>query len=53
MDVLQKLDYLVVSEGVKNQDELELIESWGVQLVQGFYFSPPLPPKEVLNKIQS
>ena len=53
VDVLQKLDYLVVSEGVKNQDELELIESWGVQLVQGFYFSPPLPPKEVLNKIQS
>ena len=50
--VLQNLDYLVVSEGVKNRGELELIESWGVRLVQGFYFSPPLPPDEVLIEIQ-
>lgn len=50
--VLQNLNYLVVSEGVKNRQELELIESWGVRLVQGFYFSPPLPPNEVLVKIQ-
>jgi EAL domain-containing protein (putative c-di-GMP-specific phosphodiesterase class I) len=49
--VLQKLDYLVVSEGVKNTDELELIESWGVRLVQGFYFSRPLPPTEILSVI--
>lgn len=50
--VLQNLNYLVVSEGVKNQEELELIESWGVRLVQGFYFSRPLPPDEVLTAIQ-
>lgn len=49
--VLQNLDYLVVSEGVKTRDELELVESWGVRLVQGFYFSRPLPPAEVLQAI--
>ena len=47
--VLQKLDYMVVAEGVKNRGELELIEEWGVRLVQGFYFSRPLPPAEILE----
>ena len=47
--VLQKLDYMVVAEGVKNKGELELIEEWGVRLVQGFYFSRPLPPKDILD----
>ena len=47
--VLQKLDYMVVAEGVKNRGELELIEKWGVRLVQGFYFSRPLPPAEILE----
>ena len=51
--VLQKLDYMVVSEGVKSKGELELIESWGVRLVQGFYFSRPLPPAEILCVISS
>lgn len=50
--VLQNLNYLVVSEGVKNRQELELVESWGVRLVQGFHFSPPLPSDEVLAAIQ-
>lgn len=47
--VLQKLDYMVVAEGVKNRGELELIKAWGVRLVQGFYFSRPLPPAEILE----
>lgn len=50
--VLQNLNYLVVSEGIKNRQELELVESWGVRLVQGFHFSPPLPSDEVLAVIQ-
>lgn len=49
--VLQKLDYMVVAEGVKNKGELDLIEEWGVRLVQGFYFSRPLPPREILEVI--
>ena len=50
--VLQNLNYLVVSEGIKNRQELELVESWGVRLVQGFHFSPPLPSDEVLAVIR-
>jgi DNA mismatch repair protein MutS2 len=33
-------------------EELDLVESWGVRLVQGFHFSPPLPSDEVLAAIQ-
>ena len=47
--VLQNLNYLVVSEGISTKGELELIESWGVRLVQGYYFSRPLPPKDILD----
>lgn len=52
VSVLQKLNYLVVSEGVSTKGELELVESWGVRLVQGFFFSPPLPPELLLLKLQ-
>ena len=52
VSVLQKLNYLVVSEGVSTKGELELVESWGVRLVQGFFFSPPLPPDLLLLKLQ-
>ena len=42
---------MVVSEGIKSKGELDLIESWGVRLVQGFYFSRPLSPAEILSVI--
>ena len=49
VEVLQNLNYQVVSEGISTMGELELIESWGVRLVQGFYFSRPLPSAEILS----
>jgi diguanylate cyclase (GGDEF)-like protein/PAS domain S-box-containing protein len=33
----------VVVEGVETAEELALIKSWGCWLIQGFYFSEPLP----------
>ena len=38
-----ELGLLVVVEGVETAEELAIIKSWGCRLVQGFYYSEPLP----------
>jgi EAL domain-containing protein (putative c-di-GMP-specific phosphodiesterase class I) len=38
-----ELGLLVVVEGVETAEELAIIKSWGCRLIQGFYFSAPLP----------
>ena len=52
VEVLQHLGYLVVGEGVETREELDLVTGWGVKLVQGFYFSRPLPAAEILETIK-
>lgn len=33
----------VIAEGIEEKVQLELLQSWGVQWYQGYYFSRPLP----------
>lgn len=40
-------DYKLVAEGVETADQLLLISGLGCQLVQGNYFSRPVPPDEI------
>ena len=42
-----RLGMRVVAEGVETIAELDLLRSFGCQLVQGYYFSKPLPPGEL------
>ncbi len=37
----------VVVEGVETREQLETVASFGCEMVQGFYFSPPLDPRQV------
>ncbi|MBE5950868.1 MAG: EAL domain-containing protein [Lachnospiraceae bacterium] len=36
----------VVVEGVESKQEIDFLTSYGCQIVQGFYYSNPLPPDE-------
>ena len=47
-----KMNYHIVSEGVETQEEMEQISSWGVEMIQGYYFSKPLPEKELLELLK-
>jgi len=47
--VLQNMGYSVISEGVESEKEVELLRSWGVDMIQGYYFSRPLPQEELLD----
>lgn len=49
--VLKNMGYDVVSEGVEYKCEMEFLCSCGVDMIQGFYFSKPLPPDELINRI--
>jgi len=42
-----ELNIKVIAEGVENRTQLDLVQSWGCQQIQGFYFSPPLAAQEI------
>ena len=46
LDIAKYLKVPVVAEGVENEKQLELLRLAKCELVQGFYFSRPLPPEE-------
>ena len=56
IDIAKKLDVPVVAEGVETESQLEMLRKLGCELVQGYYFSRPLPSAEfertIIQKLQ-
>lgn len=48
-----ELGLLVVVEGVETAEELAIIKSWGCRLIQGFYFSGPLPVAAITTLLRA
>ena len=38
----------IVAEGVENEPSLQLLRQWGIDWIQGYFFSRPLPAADVL-----
>lgn len=51
VSVLQNMGYFVISEGVETRQEMELLSSWGVNMIQGYYFSKPVSEKEIVELV--
>jgi EAL domain-containing protein (putative c-di-GMP-specific phosphodiesterase class I) len=51
-DMILKLGLKIVSEGVETAEQLETVKSLGVQYIQGYYFSRPLPQEAFLGFIR-
>lgn len=49
VSVLQGMGYRIVSEGVETEEEVNKLSSWGVDMIQGYYFSKPLPKDKLLE----
>ena len=46
VDIARYLKVPVVAEGVETENQLQLLKDAGCDMVQGYYFSRPLPPQE-------
>jgi len=51
IDIARYLKVPVVAEGVETENQLRLLKNAGCDLVQGYYFSPPLNAEEFEQKI--
>ncbi|MGN0485232.1 MAG: EAL domain-containing protein [Lachnospiraceae bacterium] len=52
-DMIHKMNLKVVSEGVETREQLDEMISIGIDYIQGFYFSCPLPQDEFLEFIKN
>lgn len=52
LDIAKYLKLDVVAEGVETEGQLNLLRGAGCDLVQGYYFSRPLPPQEFEKLIE-
>ena len=53
LDIARYLKVRVVAEGVETKNQLKLLKDAGCDIVQGYYFSKPLPVDEFEEKILS
>lgn len=51
LDIAKNLKVLVIAEGVETEGQLQLLKKLGCALVQGYYFSRPLPVEEFETNI--
>ena len=49
IEIFSNLDLKVVSEGVETKEQLDAMVDLGVQYIQGFYFSRPVPEEQFLQ----
>lgn len=50
VSICKHLDIQVIAEGIETKEQLEFLQSCGVELVQGFLFSKPIPVEEYEKK---
>ncbi|MBR5741624.1 MAG: EAL domain-containing protein [Firmicutes bacterium] len=46
IDIAKYLSMPVIAEGVETEKQLQLLKELGCDVVQGYYFSKPVPPEE-------
>lgn len=48
IELMHRMGLSIVTEGVETQDQFDAMKSLGVEYIQGYYFSKPLPKEEFL-----
>ncbi len=49
----QSLELETIAEGIETEDQLNYLRQTGCQIGQGFYFSRPIPFKDLLSQMQT
>lgn len=51
MDIAEFLDVPVVAEGVEEEEQYATLKDMGCEMIQGYYFSKPVPADDICNFI--
>lgn len=49
MAMIKGMDLAIVSEGIESEEQLRIMEELGIQYIQGYYFSKPLPENKFIE----
>ncbi|MBP5415082.1 MAG: EAL domain-containing protein, partial [Lachnospiraceae bacterium] len=49
LDIIHKMNLSVVVEGIETKEQMEVMKSMGVEFIQGFYYSRPIPENEFME----
>ena len=52
VSIFQNMGFNVIAEGVETKEEVELLGKWGVDMIQGYYFSKPLSEQKILESLK-
>ncbi len=52
IDIARFLEVPVVAEGVETEEQLQLLQEMGCDIIQGYFFSKPVPPEEFRHFIE-
>ena len=50
---LKGIGYQIIAEGVETDEEAQLLSEWDIDMIQGYYYSKPMPVNDVLSFIHS
>ncbi len=53
IDIAKFLGIPVIAEGVETQEQYDLLKKLGCDIIQGYYFSKPVPPEDFERFIES
>lgn len=53
MQMSENFDFITVAEGVENEEQLEILKGFNCSLIQGYYYSPPLAEKALLQYLNA
>ena len=53
IDISDFLQVPVIAEGVETVEQLTTLKTMGCEIIQGYYFSPPLPAKDFTKLIEA
>lgn len=51
INMAKNLNFTCLAEGVEEKDQVDVLWEYGCEVIQGFYFSRPLPVDEYVKKI--
>ena len=52
MHMIHDMELEIVSEGVETKEQKDAIVALGIEYIQGYYFSKPLPKEEFLQFVE-